>query len=86
MYPWPEDELSAVIERYAGAHEVYWAQEEPANMGAWTFVRDRIQSLMLPNQTLSYSGRAASASTAVGSLRIHRQEQEALVQATFAGL
>ncbi len=86
MYPWPEGDLSAAIERYPGASEVYWVQEEPANMGAWTFVRDRLQGLLLPNQSLSFSGRSASASTAVGSLRIHRLEQEALVAAAFAGL
>ena len=86
VYPWPAEELRELISRYGSAPEVFWTQEEPANMGAFSFVRDRIEELLLPHQSLQYAGRRASASTATGSLRIHRQEQEALVQATFAGL
>ncbi len=55
-------------------------------MGAWTFVRERIQDLLLPHQKLGYAGRPPSSSTAVGSMRIHRAEQKALVDAAFAGL
>ncbi|NNL86252.1 MAG: 2-oxoglutarate dehydrogenase E1 component [Myxococcales bacterium] len=86
VYPWPIEELHAIAARYASATEVFWTQEEPANMGAFMFVRDRIEELLLPHQGLTYAGRPASASTATGSLRIHRQEQAALVRATFAGI
>jgi 2-oxoglutarate dehydrogenase E1 component len=61
-------------------------QEEPANMGGWTFVRERIQDLLLPHQKLGYAGRKESASTAVGSMRLHREQQKALLDAAFAGL
>ena len=40
LYPWPEAELLAVLDRYPERHEVWWVQEEPANMGAWTFVHE----------------------------------------------
>ncbi|HXV36393.1 MAG TPA: 2-oxoglutarate dehydrogenase E1 component, partial [Myxococcota bacterium] len=42
LYPWPLQPIASVIERYARASTVMWAQEEPANMGGWTFVRDRL--------------------------------------------
>jgi 2-oxoglutarate dehydrogenase complex dehydrogenase (E1) component-like enzyme len=63
-----------------------WVQEEPANMGAWTFVRERLQGLLGAQAKLAYAGRRASASPAVGSLRAHRLEQKALVDAAFEGL
>jgi 2-oxoglutarate dehydrogenase E1 component len=86
LYPWPEEELRRIAERYGQVESVFWVQEEPANMGAWTFVRDRIEELLPSHVRLSYAGRRASASTATGSPRIHRLEQAALVQAAFQGL
>ncbi len=86
MYPWPEAELGAAIRRHPKAGACVWVQEEPANMGAWTFVRERLEALLRPGQTLAYAGRVASASTAVGSMRLHREQQKALLDAAFAGL
>ena len=83
LYPWPEEDLCAVLERYDQAEEVVWVQEEPANMGAWTFVRERIQGALRPGSRLSYAGRRESASTATGSLRRHRQEQRELIDSAF---
>jgi len=83
LYPWPEEDLCAVLERYDQAEEVVWVQEEPANMGAWTFVRERIQGALRPGSRLSYAGRRESASTATGSLRRHRQEQRDLIDSAF---
>jgi 2-oxoglutarate dehydrogenase E1 component len=79
LYPWPETELAEIIAHYPNAEIVTWCQEEPANMGAWTFVRERIQGLLRPSQRLAYAGRREAASPAAGSGRIHRQEQAALV-------
>ena len=86
IYPWPQVKLAAVIERYCNATTVVWSQEEPANMGAWTFARDRLQAELRPTQKLIYAGRRASASTATGSMRIHQIEQAALVDHAFARL
>jgi 2-oxoglutarate dehydrogenase E1 component len=86
LYPWPEPELAQAIQRFASADRVVWAQEEPANMGAWTFVRERIQGLLLPHQRLAYAGRRESASPAAGSPRVYREEQTALVAASLDGL
>jgi 2-oxoglutarate dehydrogenase E1 component len=86
LYPWPGGELQELLHRFAKAETVFWVQEEPANMGGWTFVRERIQDLLLPHQKVGYAGRKAAASTAVGSMRLHREQQKALLDAAFAGL
>ena len=84
LYPWPEAEVQAEIARYPGA-EVVWAQEEPANMGAWTFLRDRLDALVQAAhggdcaKRARYAGRKASASPAVGSAKVHEREQERLI-------
>ncbi len=86
LYPWPDIEIARVLERYDHVDTVVWAQEEPANMGPWTFVRERLQDALLPGERLRYAGRRASASPAVGSGRVHRQEQDTLVRAAFEGI
>jgi 2-oxoglutarate dehydrogenase E1 component len=87
LYPWPGEQLSRVIERYGQAERICWVQEEPGNMGPWFFVRERIQEDILPSGSkLAYAGRLPSASTSVGSFRLHRQQQVELVEAAFAGI
>ncbi len=86
LYPWPDVEIATVLERYANADSVFWVQEEPANMGPWTFVRERIQHAVRADQKLGYAGRPESASPAAGSLRIHKQEQSLLLDTAFLGL
>ena len=86
LYPWPDDILGEMIAQYKNALRVVWVQEEPANMGAWTFVRERIQGFLPELANLAYAGRAPSASTAVGSTRIHIKQQNALLEAAFEGL
>jgi 2-oxoglutarate dehydrogenase E1 component len=83
LYPWPDAELGATLARYESAARVTWVLEEPANMGGWTFVRERLQALLPPQAKLAYAGRPASASTAVGSGRVHRIELEELLAAAF---
>lgn len=83
LYPWPNLRLTELIAQYPGVQRVVWVQEEPANMGAWTFVRDRIQALLPEAVKLAYAGRIPAASTAVGSTRIHGKQQAALVQIAF---
>ena len=55
-------------------------------MGAWAFARERLYAELRPKQKLTYAGRRASASTATGSMRIHREEQAALIDSAFARL
>jgi 2-oxoglutarate dehydrogenase E1 component len=85
LYPWPQHALAETLRRYAGARDVVWCQEEPANMGAWTFVRERIQDALHPGVRLVYAGRRESASPGTGSTRVHHQEQHALLDTAFGG-
>ena len=67
LYPWPEDRIEQVLGRYAGATEVVWLQEEPENMGAWSFVHARLHRLLRDRYALRHVSRAESASPATGS-------------------
>jgi len=85
LYPFPEVEIRAVIERYKAASGVVWVQEEPRNMGAWIFMRTRLQRIMANEaRTLGYAGRPESASTAPGSTKVHNREQAELLDQAFA--
>jgi 2-oxoglutarate dehydrogenase E1 component len=81
LYPWPTPELTAIRERYARAERLVWVQEEPANMGAWEFVRELLRELW--RREFSYAGRKPSASPAVGSQRIHHEELADLLAVAF---
>jgi 2-oxoglutarate dehydrogenase complex dehydrogenase (E1) component-like enzyme len=83
LYPWPGAELAAVLDRYRNALELIWVQEEPSNMGAWTFVAERLRALAGERRVRSIA-RAASASPASGSVRIHDREQHDLLAAAFS--
>jgi len=86
LYPCPIDEVSELLAQYANAKAVHWVQEEPANMGAWTHVRDPFDALIADRVPLHYSGRKPAASPATGSMRIHRAEQAALLSDALGGL
>ena len=80
FYPFPDTELKEIVEKYRNAEEIVWMQEEPQNMGAWNFLADRLRDVIRPGQRLRYCGRAASASTATGTLKRHQSEQEKLLK------
>ena len=75
FYPFPLTELRRWLEGCEGAREIFWVQEEPQNMGGWSFVRPRLEALLSSDQELRYVGRVASASPATGSYTIHQLEQ-----------
>jgi multifunctional 2-oxoglutarate metabolism enzyme len=90
LYPFPEDEVRAELERFAHAEQVIWAQEEPQNMGSWTFMQPLFNDLLLDlhgdcNRRVRYVGRAPSASPATGSAKVHAAEQEQLVADALSG-
>ncbi|MCU0705668.1 MAG: 2-oxoglutarate dehydrogenase E1 component, partial [Fimbriiglobus sp.] len=80
MYPWPAEQLKAVLERYPQSAVRVWVQEESQNNGGWFFVEPRLRKLGFP---ASYCGRDASASPAVGSEKMHLYEQKELVDAAL---
>ncbi len=83
FYPFPEQRLRELLSGYAGAREVIWAQEEPKNMGGWTFVHERLEKILSEGEPI-YVGRAPSASPATGSYAIHQIEQEKLLAEALA--
>ena len=84
IYPFPKSPLRREIRKYSNTTEIVWVQEEPQNMGAWYFVKDRVASEMKAGQTLRYVGRPESASAATGSLKVHLKEQAALIKAALS--
>ena len=79
FYPFPAVKLKEVFAKYKNATQIVWAQEEPQNMGGWSFVEPRLREIKPENMSLSYVGRTASASPATGSYAIHNLEQEKIV-------
>jgi 2-oxoglutarate dehydrogenase E1 component len=87
LYPFPEDEIVALLKRYPKANDICWAQEEPRNQGSWFFMLSRrhLAGCVQKRHKLVYAGRDYSASPAAGYLNVHLEEQRALV-ATALGL
>ncbi len=79
FYPFPQTGLREVLAKYPAAKQLVWAQEEPKNMGGWTFVEQRLENLLPACERPIYVGRAPSASPATGSYAIHQAEQARLV-------
>ena len=86
LYPFPHKAFAAEIKRYPKLQEVLWCQDEPQNQGAWFFVQHSIYENMATGQKLGYSGRAASASPAVGYAHLHQEQQKNLTEGAFARL
>ena len=82
LYPFPEAELAAEMDRHANAREFVWVQEEPANMGALAFLLPRLERLARGRSVLSVK-RSASASPATGSHKAHEMEQHTLLSLAF---
>ena len=80
LYPWPVSLLTAVFERYGDASEVVWLQEEPENMGAWSFVHARLHACLPERLRLRHVSRPESSSPAIGSAALHQLEQADLLR------
>ena len=86
FYPWPIKSISEVLNRFTNA-ELVWCQEEPKNMGGWTFVDPwlelTLEKLEVRAKRARYVGRPASASTAAGQMKRHQAELEAFLTEAF---
>jgi 2-oxoglutarate dehydrogenase E1 component len=82
LYPFPEADLAAEMDRYSNAREFIWVQEEPANMGALSFVLPHLERLAHDRAVRSIK-RSASASPATGSHKAHEMEQKTLLSLAF---
>lgn len=84
LYPFPAAELGDLIAAYPNLTEIVWLQEEPRNMGAWTYIAPRLHDLVGRDVPVTYLGRPERASPAVGSARVHASEQARIVSDAFA--
>ncbi|MGI8546343.1 MAG: 2-oxoglutarate dehydrogenase E1 component [Gemmatimonadaceae bacterium] len=84
LYPWPHDQVAHIVDSYPAIEEVVWAQEEPKNMGAWTYVWPRLRVSTGNAISIRYIGRPERASTAEGYAEAHKIEQERIVSEVFA--
>src|SRR5450755_4636292 len=82
MYPFPEAELKAELERHSGARDIVWVQEEPANMGALSYILPRLRHITDDRPVHSVK-RSASSSPATGSAKAHEVEQKTLMALAF---
>jgi 2-oxoglutarate dehydrogenase E1 component len=81
LYPWPEQEMQAALDMHPRA-EVVWVQEEPANMGAFSYVMPHLRRMARDRVVVSVK-RSASASPATGSAKAHELEERALIDLAF---
>ncbi|HYA45379.1 MAG TPA: multifunctional oxoglutarate decarboxylase/oxoglutarate dehydrogenase thiamine pyrophosphate-binding subunit/dihydrolipoyllysine-residue succinyltransferase subunit, partial [Acidimicrobiales bacterium] len=85
LYPWPADQIASAVAGYPQAEVVLWAQEEPANMGAWNFVREKLVDLLGADYRFEQVARVPSGSPATGSYVLHELEQVDLLERALAG-
>ncbi len=85
LYPLREAPLKEALEQFPNREEIFWVQEEPKNMGAWSYVFPRLLEVLGYENAPTYVGREASASPATGSHEAHDLEQQTLVRQAFEG-
>lgn len=78
LYPFPTKQVEKILDEYKGVEKVSWVQEEPENMGAWTFVVRKF-----PRVKIDYIGRKESASPATGYAKIHHEQSERIFEMVF---
>ncbi len=85
LHPFPDEILHGILAGLGAARDFAWVQEEARNMGAWTFVRERLTEVLPAGLTLRYAGRAPSASPATGNATVHKRELAELLREALEG-
>ncbi len=80
LYPFPSEQVQALVATYPSLQEVIWAQEEPQNMGAWRSIRHRLEEARPKDVPLRYVGRPWRASPSEGYPTAHLREQDRIVR------
>ncbi|WP_050615260.1 2-oxoglutarate dehydrogenase E1 component [Bacillus testis] len=83
IYPFPFRDIKAYFEQFSELKEIVWTQEEPKNMGAWSFVEPRLAAAAPSQVAVSYNGRKRRSSTAEGDPLIHKEEQARIIAEAF---
>ena len=85
LYPFPREAYEAVLAQFPNAKDVVWCQEEPENQGAWYQIKHRLGAYLKPQHKLLYVTRDGNSTTAVGYLKVHNKEQEAVINGALTG-
>ena len=87
LYPFPAEQIAQAVKAYQNLKQIIWAQEEPKNMGAYSFVAPRLQELFMDlagkGVSFRYVGRTDRASPAVGSPKVHALEQSEIIKGCY---
>jgi 2-oxoglutarate dehydrogenase E1 component len=81
LYPFHKELVEALVSQYPAASKFVWCQEEPLNMGAWSYIAPRLEKVL--DRRVRYAGRDRASSPAAGSKAMHYREQKALIDAAF---
>jgi len=79
IYPFPEQELKEMFARFKNAKEIVWMQEEPKNMGSWSFVEPYLRKLAPQGAEIRYIGRPRRSSPSEGDPVVHKKEQNRIL-------
>jgi 2-oxoglutarate dehydrogenase E1 component len=80
LYPFPQESLKKILKNYPGAYEIVWVQEEPLNMGAWSYMSPQLTKLLEPNVELNVISRPSRPSPATGFSDFFHFEQERIIE------
>ena len=80
LYPFPQQQIRAALAQYRRVRDVCWLQEEPRNMGAWSFVEPRLRELLPKHVAPAYIGRDEAASPATGIFHVHEAEEKSFIE------
>ncbi len=79
LYPFPEDQIRKIMKNYKNLKEVIWTQEEPKNMGAWSYIAPRLQEVLPKDLKVTYNGRPDMSSPSEGNPAVHKEEQQRII-------
>ncbi|WP_113929221.1 2-oxoglutarate dehydrogenase E1 component [Bacillus sp. P14.5] len=79
LYPFPKSDITEIMKRYSNLKELLWVQEEPKNMGGWTFAEPRLRDIAPEGVTVDYVGRRRRSSPAEGEPIVHKKEQSRII-------
>lgn len=83
LYPFPVEELKSIIKKLPNVKEIVWVQEEPKNMGSWSYMQPLIREAAPEGVSIQYNGRPERSSTASGYQQIHAYEQQKIISAAL---
>jgi 2-oxoglutarate dehydrogenase E1 component len=88
LYPFPDHKLEPVLSAFPNLKQILWTQEEPKNMGSWSYIWPKLlevkEKMALNEVEIRYNGRTERASPATGNEKQHLAEQKEIVTACFA--